>query len=159
MTLNIRQVSFYMARRKKGLSQDAASTTAGISVRSGRRIEKGQWHQSNERHWRTRQTRWSWVRVVTGGESFTALAERLQEALGQLGGVPQEHRTDSLAAAWKNLSEDDHRDQTEHYAQLCEHYGMTPSRNNLGRGQENGSVESTQSHLKQRIRQALASLQ
>lgn len=29
--------------------------TAGISVRSGRRIEKGQWQQSNERHWRTRQ--------------------------------------------------------------------------------------------------------
>jgi hypothetical protein len=60
-----------------------------------------------------------WVRVVTGGESFTALAEGLQEALGQLGGVPQEHRTDSLAAACKNLSEDDHRDQTERYALLC----------------------------------------
>ncbi|MBR7364653.1 transposase family protein, partial [Klebsiella pneumoniae] len=85
----------------------------------------------------------------------TALAEGLQEALGQLGGVPAEHRTDSLAAAWKNLSEEDHRDQTARYAGLCEHYGMTPSRNNSGRGHENGSVESAHGHLKERIRQAL----
>lgn len=63
-------------------------------------------------HFRLQWSRWSWMRVVTGGESFTALAEGLQEALGQLGGVPAEHRTDSLAAAWKNLSADDHRNQT-----------------------------------------------
>lgn len=93
------------------------------------------------------------MRVVTGGESFTALAEGLQEALGQRGGAPQEHRTDSLAAEWKNLSADDYSDQTERYAWLCEHYGMTPSRNNSGRGHENGSVESAHGHLKQRIRQ------
>lgn len=40
MTLNTRQVSFYMAQR---LTQEAATATTGISVRSGRRIEKGQW--------------------------------------------------------------------------------------------------------------------
>lgn len=95
------------------------------------------------------------MRVVTGSESFTALAEGVQEALGQLGGVPQEYRTDSLSAAWRNLSEDDHRDLTERYAHLCEHYGMIPSRNNSGRRHENGSGESAQGHLKQRIRQAL----
>ncbi|OFC62294.1 hypothetical protein BBW68_10140 [Candidatus Erwinia dacicola] len=76
------------------------------------------------------------MRVVTGGESFTALAEGVQEALGQLGGVPQEHRTDSLSAAWKNLSEDNHCDLTERYAHLCEHYGMIPSRNNSGAAME-----------------------
>lgn len=55
MALNTRQVSFYMAQRNKGLTQEAAAATAGISVRSGRRIEKGQWQQSGDRHWRTRQ--------------------------------------------------------------------------------------------------------
>lgn len=40
-----------MALRNK----EAAAATAGISVRSGRRIEKGQWQQSGARHWRTRQ--------------------------------------------------------------------------------------------------------
>jgi len=79
----------------------------------------------------------------------------VQEALGQLGGVPEEHQTDSLAAAWNNLSEEDHRYQTERYAGLCEHYGMTPSLNNSGRGHENGSVEAAHGHLKQLIRQAL----
>jgi hypothetical protein len=44
-----------MTQRNKGLTQEAAATTAGISVRSGRRIEKGQWQQSGDRHWRTRQ--------------------------------------------------------------------------------------------------------
>ena len=36
--------------------------------------------------------------TVQGGESFTALAENLQNALWTLGGVPREHRTDSLVA-------------------------------------------------------------
>lgn len=36
-------------------------------------------------HFRLEWSRWSWMRVVTGGECFTALAEGLQEALGQLG--------------------------------------------------------------------------
>ena len=36
------------------------------------------------------------ARVVLGGESFTALAEGLQDALWHLGGAPREHRTDSL---------------------------------------------------------------
>lgn len=45
MTLSIRPVSFYMAQRKKGLDQNAAAATAGISARSGLRIEKGQWQQ------------------------------------------------------------------------------------------------------------------
>ncbi|WP_274822642.1 hypothetical protein [Klebsiella pneumoniae] len=36
MTLNTRQVSFYMAQRNKGLTQEAAAATTGISVRSGR---------------------------------------------------------------------------------------------------------------------------
>lgn len=50
MALNTRQVSFYMAQHNKGLTQEAAAATAGISVRSGRRIQ-----QSGDRHWRTRQ--------------------------------------------------------------------------------------------------------
>jgi len=36
-----------------------------------------------------------------GGESFSAVAEGLQDALWKLGGVPREHRTDSLSAAFK----------------------------------------------------------
>jgi hypothetical protein len=35
-----------------------------------------------------------------GGESFSALSEHLQDALWKLGGVPAEHRSDSLSAAY-----------------------------------------------------------
>ena len=37
------------------------------------------------------------VGVVLGGESFTALAGNLQQALWSLGGVPHNPRTDSLS--------------------------------------------------------------
>ncbi|MBB8466778.1 DDE-type integrase/transposase/recombinase, partial [Escherichia coli] len=87
--------------------------------------------------------------------SFSALAEGLQEALGQLGGVPVEHKTDSLRAAWKQQGEDGRRELTERYAALCQHYGMQGVHNNAGRGHENGSVESAHGHLKRRICQAL----
>ena len=44
--------------------------------------------------------------VVLGGESFVALAEGLQNALWALGGVPEQHRSDSLSAAFCNLDRD-----------------------------------------------------
>jgi hypothetical protein len=93
--------------------------------------------------------------VVLGGESFTALAEGLQRALQCLGGCPEEHRTDSLSAAFKNLTTDEVKDITQRYAALCAHYGMRPSRNNPGVAHENGSIESPHGHLKRRIHQAL----
>ena len=49
---------------------------------------------------------WRHARVVAGGESFIALSTGLQAALWRLGGVPEEHRTDSLSAAFNNLAEE-----------------------------------------------------
>jgi transposase InsO family protein len=106
-------------------------------------------------HFRLAYSGWSHVTVVLGGESFSALAEGLQEALWRLGGAPLEHRTDSLSAAYKNLSPDAHRDLTERYEDLCAHYAMVATRNNRGVSHENGAVESPHGHLKRRIAQAL----
>ena len=106
-------------------------------------------------HFRLAYSSWSHVTVVLGGESFSALAEGLQEALWRLGGAPLEHRTDSLSAAYKNLSPDAHRDLTERYEDLCAHYGMVATRNNRGVSHENGAVESPHGHIKRRIAQAL----
>ncbi len=93
--------------------------------------------------------------VVLGGESFVALAEGLQNALWALGGVPEQHRTDSLSAAFRNLDADARRDLTERYEALCAHYGMTPTRNNLGVSHENGSIESSHGHIKRKLADAL----
>jgi len=107
-------------------------------------------------HFRLAFSGWCHVRVVLGGESFTALAEGLTEALETLGGAPAEHRTDSLSAAYRNLDRAAQEDMTERYQALCQHYGMEASRNNRGRGHENGTIESPHGHLKRRIRQRLA---
>ena len=107
-------------------------------------------------HFRLAFSGWCHVRVVLGGESFTALAEGLTDSLERLGGVPAEHRTDSLSAAFRNLDPAAQADVTERYQALCRHYGIEPSRNNRGQGHENGAIESPHGHLKRRIRQRLA---
>ncbi|SFL84696.1 hypothetical protein [Rugamonas rubra] len=45
---------------------------------------------------------WRYVEVVLGGESFLALSSGPQNCGWMMDGVPQEHRTDSLAAAVQN---------------------------------------------------------
>ncbi len=96
---------------------------------------------------------WRHACLVLGGESFQALSAGLQQALWMAGGVPEEHRTDSLSAAFNNLAEQE--TLTQHYDDLCRHYGMRPSRNNPGQSHENGSIESRQRSLKTALEQAL----
>jgi hypothetical protein len=98
-------------------------------------------------------SRWEHAEVVDGGESFEALSRGLQNALWQVGGVPREHRSDSLSAAFKNLQQEE--DFTARYTALLEHYGMTGTRNNRGLSHENGSVESSHRYLKEAVDQAL----
>jgi hypothetical protein len=93
--------------------------------------------------------------VVLGGESFVALAAGMQDALWALGGAPREHRSDSLSAAFHNLSAEVEEDWTARYAGLCAHYGMAASRNNRGLAHENGTIESAHGHLKRAVEDAL----
>lgn len=106
-------------------------------------------------HFRLAFSGWSHAEVILGGESFTALAESLQNALWSLGGAPGEHRSDSLSAAFRNLDADAAADQTRRYEELCAHYGMQPSRNNRGVAHENGSIEGPHGHLKKALEQEL----
>ena len=98
---------------------------------------------------------WEHAAVVLGGESFPALAQNLQNALWTLGGVPREHRTDSLSAAYRNLDAEAARDVTRRYDDFCAHYGLLASRCNPGEPHENGSVEAQNRHLKTALGQAL----
>jgi hypothetical protein len=106
-------------------------------------------------HFRLPFSGWSYVRVIESGESFVALSTSLNDALHRLGGAPQTHRTDSLSAAYKNLSRDEQQDATQRYQEFCAHYGMKPTRNNRGVSHENGAIESPHGHLKRRIGQEL----
>ncbi|NJO36794.1 MAG: IS21 family transposase [Rhizobiales bacterium] len=106
-------------------------------------------------HFRLAYSGFEHAHVVLGGESFVALAEGLQNALWALGGAPNEHRSDSLSAAFRNLGLETKEDATERYDALCAHYGMQPSRNNPGIAHENGAIESVHSHLKKAVEDAL----
>jgi transposase InsO family protein len=106
-------------------------------------------------HFRLAYSGWEHAHVVLGGESFVALSEGLQNALWALGAVPEQHRSDSLSAAFRNLSRSEQEDLTRRYEELARHYGMEPTRNNRGVAHENGSIESPHGHLKKTIEDAL----
>jgi hypothetical protein len=106
-------------------------------------------------HFRLACSGFEHAHVILGGESYVALAEGLQNALWALGGAPREHRSDSLSAAFRNLSRDERIDLTARYEALCSHYGMDPTRNNRGVAHENGAIEGPHGHLKSAIRDAL----
>ena len=131
-----------------GLSDFTDMSGVGITI-------AGQTLSHRLYHFRLAYSGFEYAHVVLGGESFVALAEGVQNALWSLGGVPREHRSDSLSAAFRNLARDAHDDLTVRYEALCEHYGMTPTRNNPGLAHENGAIESPHGHLKRAIDDAL----
>ncbi len=106
-------------------------------------------------HFRLACSGFEHAHVILGGESYVALAEGLQNALWALGGAPRQHRSDSLSAAFRNLSRDERVDLTARYEALCAHYGMEATRNNRGEAHENGAIEGPHGHLKNAIRDAL----
>ena len=85
-------------------------------------------------------------------ESFKSLSLGLQNALWELGALPEEHRTDRLSAAVKNLQRDEF---TERYQGLLRHFGMRSSRTQAGKAHENGDVEQAHHRLKRAIEQEL----
>ena len=133
---------------KMGLSDFTAMARLGVTV-AGEPLDHRLYH------FRLAYSGFEHAHVVLGGESYVALAEGLQNALWSLGGAPEEHRTDSLSAAFKNLDRSAEADLTDRVDALCRHYGMTPSRNNKGVAHENGAIEGPHGHLKRAIEDAL----
>jgi hypothetical protein len=133
---------------KMGLSDFTDMNKHGVSV-AGQPLEHRLYH------FRLAYSGFEHAHVVLGGESYVALAEGLQNALWSLGGVPAEHRTDSLSAAFKNMEQSTQEDLTDRMDALCNHYGMTPSRNTKGVAHENGAIEGPHGHLKRAIADAL----
>lgn len=133
---------------RMGLSDFTDTRGLGITV-SGQPLDHRLYH------FRLAFSGFEHAHVVLGGESFVALAEGLQNALWALGGVPKEHRSDSLSAAFRNLDAQAQDDLTERYAALMRHYGMEPSRNTAGIAHENGAIESAHGHLKAALEDGL----
>ncbi len=99
----------------------------------------------------------TWSNWETGtvcfSESFESLSEGLQNALWELGGVPQQHRTDCLTTAVNKASHPE--EFTRRYQDLVEHYGITPCKTNPASPNENGDVEQRNYRFKKAVEQAL----
>ncbi len=91
--------------------------------------------------------------TVCFSESFESLCQGLQNALWELGGVPQVHRTDRLTAAVNNLG--DRELFRRRYHALMAHYGLMAQAINVRQAHENGDVEQSHHRFKTAVDQAL----
>ena len=91
--------------------------------------------------------------TVCFSETFESLADGLQNALWELGGVPQVHQTDSLSAAVNNLGSLE--EFTDRYRALLSHCKLQGHRGQPGKGQENGDVEQRHHRFKRAVDQQL----
>jgi len=91
--------------------------------------------------------------TICFSESFESLSEGLQNALWELGGVPERHRTDRLSAAVQkpnNLEE-----FTQRYRALLNHYGLKGHKTQPESPNENGDVEQRHYRMKKALEQSL----
>lgn len=86
-------------------------------------------------------------------ESFESLMTGFQNAVWELGGVPNLHQTDQLSAAVTNMG--NRTEFTQRYQHLLRHYGIKGKTGNAGRGNENGNVEQRHYRFKVAVDQAL----
>jgi hypothetical protein len=91
--------------------------------------------------------------MICFSESFSSLSEGLQNALWQLGGVPQQHRTDRLSAA---VNKPSHPEEfTQHYQALQNYYGFAGCKIQARCPNENGDIEQSHHRFKRALDQAL----
>jgi len=91
--------------------------------------------------------------TICFSESFESLSEGLQNALWELGGVPEKHRTDCLTTA---VQKADHPEEfTRRYQDLLDYYGMKGCKTNPDSPHENGDVEQRHYRFKRAVDQAL----
>lgn len=86
-------------------------------------------------------------------ESFASLSEGWQNAVWELGAVPERHRTDRMTLA---VHHDGNVERyTSRYQGLMRHYGVTPEATNAYSGHENGDCEQSHRRFKDAVEQAL----
>jgi len=91
--------------------------------------------------------------TICFSESFESLSEGLQNALWELGGVPEAHQTDRLSAAVHKLPSLEAF--TARYSALLRHYGLQGRKTNGASPHENGDVEQRHFRFKKAVDQEL----
>jgi hypothetical protein len=91
--------------------------------------------------------------TICFSESFESLSEGIQNAVWELGGVPERHRTDRMSLAVNNGS--DLKEFTERYTGLLGYYGMEMEKIQPREANENGDVEQSHRRFKEAVEQTL----
>lgn len=91
--------------------------------------------------------------TVCFSESFESLSEGLQNALWELGKVPERHRTDRLSTAVNNTIRP--AEFTDRYEGLMRWHGLIAEKIQAGHGNENGDVEQRHHRFKRAVEQEL----
>jgi transposase len=91
--------------------------------------------------------------TICYSESLESLSEGWQNAVGELGAVPAEHRTDSLSSAVNNMS--NLEEFNRRYEAVMKYYGVKPRHTNPVSPNENGDVEQSHHQFKKAVDQAL----
>jgi hypothetical protein len=102
-------------------------------------------------HFMLPYSRWEYVWICFT-ESFETLTAGFGKAVRELGAVAPEHRTDNLAAA---VPIGEHHTFQVSWRDFLAHFDVTPSANNPGRSNENGSVEKSHDLFKHALDQRL----
>jgi hypothetical protein len=103
-------------------------------------------------HWVLTYSNWESV-TICFSESFESLSEGLQNAVWELGGVPQRHRTDRMSLAVNNASSE--KEFTQRYTALLEYYGLEMEKIQPEEPNENGDAEQSHRRFKEGVEQAL----
>ena len=91
--------------------------------------------------------------TICYSESFESLSEGLQNALWELGGVPEKHRTDRLTSAVQ--TPDNPEAFTQRYRALLAHYWLQGHKTQAESPNENGDVEQRHYRFKEALDQSL----
>jgi hypothetical protein len=91
--------------------------------------------------------------TICFSESFESLSEGLQNAVWQLGGVPQRHRTDRMSLAVNNASSE--KEFTQRYMGLLNYYGLEMEKIQPEEPNENGDAEQSHRRFKEAVEQLL----
>jgi transposase len=97
---------------------------------------------------------WEWA-TRCRSESLLSLRQGLQASLQRLGKVPVELQIDNSSAATHQIGRGEERTFNVEFVSICEHYGLAPRTIGIGCPNENGDVESSNGHLKRRLKQHL----
>ena len=91
--------------------------------------------------------------TVCFSESFESLCEGFQNAIWELGKVPDRHRTDRMSTAVNNMSNP--AEFTDRYEALMAYYAITGEKIQAGEAHENGDIEQRHHRFKRAVGQEM----